>query len=53
MQTACLGLISGANIEFEKKETGDEWVIILGAAGSVGQYAVQVPLPIQEIGRPY
>ncbi|KAH7330514.1 chaperonin 10-like protein [Rhexocercosporidium sp. MPI-PUGE-AT-0058] len=42
--TACLGLVSGADVEFEStgEKVGEEWVLILGAAGSVGQYAVQI-----------
>jgi len=37
-------LVSGADIELKSSEgkVGEEWVLILGAAGSVGQYAVQV-----------
>ncbi|KAL2067553.1 hypothetical protein VTL71DRAFT_1978 [Oculimacula yallundae] len=42
--TASLGLISGAGIDFESTngEVGEEWVVVLGAAGCVGQYAVQI-----------
>lgn len=39
-----MGLVSGADIELKSSEgkVGEEWILILGAAGSVGQYAVQV-----------
>lgn len=39
-----MGLVSGADIELKSSEgkVGEEWVLILGAAGSVGQYAVQI-----------
>jgi len=43
-KTACLGLISGTKIELKPKKVdeGSEWIVILGAAGAVGSYAVQV-----------
>ncbi len=41
--TACLGLVSGTKINLEPDSAAvpNEWIIVLGAAGSVGQYAVQ------------
>lgn len=45
-QTACLGVFRGLGIKLPDPkalpEVKDEWVVILGGAGSVGQYAVQV-----------
>lgn len=45
-QTAALGVIIGANIELKAQESNTEspWLIVLGAAGAVGQFAVQVRL---------
>ncbi|RDW64759.1 hypothetical protein BP6252_10410 [Coleophoma cylindrospora] len=43
--TASLGLIAGLGIEFPAAgETlkRDEWLIVLGGSGSVGQYAIQI-----------
>ncbi|KAH6719468.1 chaperonin 10-like protein [Leptodontidium sp. 2 PMI_412] len=42
--TACLGLVSGADVELKSTEgkVGEEWILVLGAAGSVGQFAVQI-----------
>lgn len=42
--TACLGLVSGLKIELAEKKIDEnsKWVIILGAAGGVGQFSVQV-----------
>ena len=43
--TACLGLFQGLKLEFPSLDTPtskDEWVVILGGAGSVGQYSVQI-----------
>lgn len=41
-----MGLFSGLRIKVPDPkalpETKDEWILILGGAGSVGQYAVQV-----------
>ena len=44
LQTACLGLISGTKIELRAKPCNEhsKWVIVLGAAGAVGQFGVQV-----------
>jgi NADPH:quinone reductase-like Zn-dependent oxidoreductase len=43
-QTACLGLIRGLKMSLVPKKVDDssEWVIIIGAAGAVGSFAVQV-----------
>lgn len=45
-KTAALGLFDGLKIKVPDPnalpEVKDEWVFILGGAGSVGQYAVQV-----------
>lgn len=45
-QTAGLGVFRGLGIKLPDPkalpEVKDEWVVILGGAGSVGQYAVQV-----------
>lgn len=45
-KTASMGLFSGFKIKLPEAkalpEVKDEWVVILGGAGSVGQYAVQV-----------
>lgn len=45
-KTAAVGLFSGLKIKIPDPkalpETKDEWILILGGAGSVGQYAVQV-----------
>lgn len=45
-QTAALGVIIGANVELKAQESTTEspWLIVLGAAGAVGQFAVQVCL---------
>ena len=41
--TACLGLLGGLKLENRKSfPSQDEWVVILGGAGSVGQYSVQI-----------
>jgi len=42
--TACLGLISGTKIELAAKLCDDhsKWIVILGAAGAVGQFSVQI-----------
>ena len=43
--TACLGLIQGLKLELPSHGTPtpkDEWVVILGGAGSVGQYSIQI-----------
>ena len=44
--TAALGLFDGLNLELPDPDAlpsiRDEWVIVFGGAGSVGQYAVQV-----------
>ncbi|KAH8590986.1 chaperonin 10-like protein [Bisporella sp. PMI_857] len=40
--TASLGLITGTNIEPKERSEADEWIVILGATGSVGQFAVQI-----------
>ena len=46
MKTAALGLFSGLKIKAPDPkalpEVKDEWILVLGGAGSVGQYAVQV-----------
>ncbi|KUJ17782.1 GroES-like protein [Mollisia scopiformis] len=41
--TACLALVVGTKIDLEQGSAADpnEWIIVLGGAGSVGQYAVQ------------
>lgn len=45
-QTASLGLYGGLKLQIPDPkalpEVKDEWIVILGGAGSVGQYAVQV-----------
>lgn len=43
-KTAALGIIEGTNIEFSpnKVEENSEWLIVLGGAGAVGQYSIQV-----------
>lgn len=45
-QTAALGVISGTKVELKAQESSSEspWLIVLGAAGGVGQFAVQVRL---------
>lgn len=45
-QTAALGVIIGTKIELKAQESsnGSPWLIVLGAAGGVGQFAVQVHL---------
>lgn len=42
--TAALALVSGSKIKLEHRKCNDDskWVIVLGAAGAVGQFAVQV-----------
>ncbi|KAI9807806.1 MAG: hypothetical protein M1825_005111 [Sarcosagium campestre] len=43
--TASLGLINGLQLKFpaaDETPSFDEWVVILGGAGSVGQYAIQI-----------
>ena len=44
--TACLGLLDGLKLDVpvspESTTRRDEWVVILGGAGSVGQYSVQI-----------
>ncbi|OBT98834.1 hypothetical protein VE01_03434 [Pseudogymnoascus verrucosus] len=42
--TAALGVIIGANVELKAKESNSQspWLIVLGAAGGVGQFAVQL-----------
>jgi len=42
--TACLGLISGTQVEFSPKDVDDtsKWLIVLGGAGAVGQFAIQI-----------
>ncbi|KAM0350620.1 hypothetical protein ACHAPU_003106 [Fusarium lateritium] len=44
--TAALCLLSGADLELPEEtaetETKDEWIVILGGSGSVGQHAVQI-----------
>jgi len=42
--TAALGLCGGTGLDLEKKVGGnkDDWVMVLGAAGAVGQYGVQI-----------
>ncbi|PMD60399.1 GroES-like protein [Hyaloscypha bicolor E] len=42
--TACLGLIRGLKMSLVPKKVDDssEWVIIIGAAGAVGSFAVQI-----------
>lgn len=44
--TACLGLLEGLKLEipesFPSSVERDQWVVILGGAGSVGQYSVQI-----------
>ena len=47
--TAALGIYDGLKIELPDSNapssTKEDWVVVLGGAGSVGQYAVQVPKP--------
>lgn len=47
-QTAALGVIIGAKVELKAQESTTEspWLIVLGAAGGVGQFAVQVCRPL-------
>ncbi|KAM7186443.1 GroES (chaperonin 10)-like protein [Rhypophila sp. PSN 637] len=41
--TAALGLVEGQKIELEaSSEEKDEWVVVMGGIGTVGQYAVQI-----------
>lgn len=44
--TACLGLLGGLKLKIpdslDTTAERDEWVVILGGAGSVGQYSVQI-----------
>ena len=44
--TACLGLLDGLKLEIPESLPSlverDQWVVILGGAGSVGQYSVQI-----------
>ena len=46
--TACLGLFTGLKLELPDLASSaassikDEWIIILGGAGSVGQYSIQI-----------
>ncbi|KAF4998883.1 hypothetical protein FGRMN_2814 [Fusarium graminum] len=44
--TAALCLLSGADLKLPEEDTEtyskDEWIVILGGSGSVGQYAVQI-----------
>ena len=44
--TACLGLLGGLKLEVPDAVSSSterkEWVVILGGAGSVGQYSVQI-----------
>ena len=44
VETAALALISGLKIELAEKkcEERSEWVVVMGAAGAVGQFGVQV-----------
>jgi hypothetical protein len=44
VETAALALISGLKIELTEKKSDEssEWVIVMGAAGAVGQFGVQV-----------
>lgn len=45
-QTAGLCLLAGAGLELPKENKKapqkDEWMVILGGSGTVGQFAVQV-----------
>ncbi|KAH9204438.1 chaperonin 10-like protein [Leptodontidium sp. 2 PMI_412] len=42
--TAYFVLLNGTNIDLEHRNSNyaDEWIILIGAAGSVGQYSVQI-----------
>jgi len=42
--TACLGAVIGTHIELAPKKVDEnsKWVVILGAAGSVGQFSIQI-----------
>jgi NADPH:quinone reductase-like Zn-dependent oxidoreductase len=44
LETATLALISGLKIELTEKKCDEssEWVVVMGAAGAVGQFGVQV-----------
>ena len=47
LKTACLGLfVAGFAIPLvdpkNPPSSKDEWILVLGGAGSVGQYAIQV-----------
>jgi NADPH:quinone reductase-like Zn-dependent oxidoreductase len=44
LETAALALISGLKIELVEKKCDEssEWVVVMGAAGAVGQFGVQV-----------
>ena len=39
--TACLGLFQGLKLE-QTATPKDDWIVILGGAGSVGQYSIQI-----------
>ena len=47
-ETACIGLLQGIKLAFPDAadsplKTGErEWVVVLGGAGSVGQYSIQI-----------
>ncbi|KFY88357.1 hypothetical protein V500_06410 [Pseudogymnoascus sp. VKM F-4518 (FW-2643)] len=40
--TAYFVLLNGINIDLENGKYSDEWIILIGAAGSVGQFSVQI-----------
>jgi NADPH:quinone reductase-like Zn-dependent oxidoreductase len=44
LETAALALIGGLKIELTEKKCNEssEWVVVMGAAGAVGQFGVQV-----------
>lgn len=46
VQTAALSLLAGTNLQLPseavKSADKDEWIVILGGSGTVGQFAVQV-----------
>ncbi len=46
-QTASLGLLAGTGLELPAAGSGpveqrDEWIIVLGGSGAVGQYGIQI-----------
>ena len=46
IQTSCLCLLAGADVDLpeggSEAKDKDEWIVVLGGSGVVGQFAVQV-----------